>query len=431
MIIINQLLRKLIIKRLHYTCIFILVVIILLNKLLVNKRNEVSTTSYNPAIYRNLDMTFTQICESLLNTEPNQTFAKQYEQYSTKQHYIDQWKALNDCTIIRNSFKYLLWSNKEELDYPIGFTFTVYENIERVARLLRLLYRPHNLYCIHVDRKASDDFYHSIINLARCFGKNVEIIKRSQSVSVKWGYFSVLDSFLKCTKIMLNNTKIQWKYVMNINGKELPLRTNWELIKALKALNGANIVGCTIKNGPKKRVPRRKPSFNVTWIKGSFLAVLRREFVTYIHTSPYSIELLNILREEQHLKKIPDEMFLSTLAYNPQLQAPGACKEFYPPNENDSQSTFVSRFVLWKPKQCVTGRRYHTICMLGVQHLYNLTKRQEFFVNKFQNGFYDAAYDCLEYWILKKMQNERVTGRLDPTFNAKFYAELHCSKNHI
>ncbi|CAH8446868.1 unnamed protein product [Schistosoma turkestanicum] len=426
MIILNTIFRRLFVKRLHYICLFILIVIIVLNKIVDNKRDEWSILDNKILAYQNLDVKLTKICESFINTEPNQTFAKQYEHYSTEQHLLYQWKSLNDCTIFQK-----LWISKEELNYPIGFAFAVYENIDRVARLLRLLYRPHNLYCIHVDRNASDRFYQSVVDLAKCYGTNVEIIKRSQSVSVKWGYFSVLDSFLKCTQIMLNNTKIDWKYVMNINGKELPLHTNWEIIKALKALNGSNIVGCTIKNGPKKRLPSRKPSFNVTWIKGSFLVALRKEFVSYVHTNPYAIELLNILREEQHLMKIPDEMFFSTLAYNPQLSAPGACQDFYPPNENDNQSTFVSRFVIWKPKKCVTGKRYHTVCMLGVQHLYNLTKRQEFFANKFHTGFYDAAYDCLEYWILKKMRNERLTGRLDSTFNPQFYAELHCSKNHI
>ncbi|CAH8463980.1 unnamed protein product [Schistosoma guineensis] len=428
---LNTIYRRLFIKKLYYICLFILFIIILFNKTINNKINELSILYNYSLTYQNLDMNLTNICESFLNIEPNQLVARQYENYSTKQHLLYSWKSMNDCKLFRKSFQYLLWINKEELNYPIAFAFTVYENIDRIARLLRLLYRPYNLYCIHVDRNTSNEFYQSIVDLAKCFGNNIEIIKRSHSVSVKWGYFSVLDSFLKCTQIMLNNTKIQWKYVMNINGKELPLRTNWELIKALKALNGANIIGCTTKNGPKKRIPRRKPSFNVTWIKGSFLVALRKEFVRYVHTNSNSIELLNILREEQHLMKIPDEMFFSTLAYNPQLFAPGACREFYPPNENDNQSTFVSRFVIWKPKRCATGKRYHTICMLGVQHLYNLTKRQEFFANKFHNGFYDTAYDCLEYWILKKMKNERLTGRLDPTFNPQFYADLHCSKNHI
>ncbi|CAH8471159.1 unnamed protein product [Schistosoma rodhaini] len=431
MIIMNIISRRLFIKKLHYICLFILFVIIIFNKTINNKIDNLSTLHNRSLTYQNIDLELIKICETFLNKEPNQTLAKQYQYYSTKQHLLYQWKSINDCNIFREPLNYLLWMNKEELNYPLGFVFTVYENIERIARLLRLLYRPYNLYCIHVDRNTSNEFYQSIIDLAKCFGNNIEIIQRSQSVSVKWGYFSVLDSFLKCTQIMLNNTKIQWKYVMNINGKELPLRSNWELIKALKALNGANIIGCTIKNGPKKRIPRRKPSFNVTWIKGSFLVALRREFVSYVHMNPNSIELLNILREEQHLMKIPDEMFFSTLAYNPQLLAPGACKEFYPPNENDNHSTFVSRYVIWKPKRCATGKRYHTICMLGVQHLYNLTKRQEFFANKFYNGFYDSAYDCLEYWILKKMMNEHLTGRLDPTFNPQFYAELHCSKNHI
>ncbi|CAH8459463.1 unnamed protein product [Heterobilharzia americana] len=255
---------------------------------------------YRPfgSVYQNLDRKLTDICEAFLHTTPNQSFAQQYAHYSTHSHLLYKWNTFNDCKVFQDSLKHLSWSSREESSYPIGFAFTVYEDIERVARLIRLLYRSHNLYCIHVDRKASDEFYQSVIDLANCLGSNVQVITRSDSVSVQWGYFSVLDSFLKCTQLMLNNTKIKWKYVLNVNGKELPLRTNWELIKALKSLNGANVIGGTIKNGPKKRIPLRKPSFHVTWIKGSFLVALRREFVKYVHTNPKSIELLTILKRK-------------------------------------------------------------------------------------------------------------------------------------
>ncbi|CAH8834130.1 unnamed protein product [Trichobilharzia szidati] len=429
MIIREQRLPKFSLKTSSFICFLIgfPITLITVNMILVTKREFPHLQN----IYQNIDGKLSEICELFLHTIPNQTFAKQFEHYSTENHHLlNKWTPMSNCKFPLNTLKYSFWSSEEEINFPIGFAFAVYEDIDRIARLLRLLYRPHNLYCIHVDRSTSDEFYQSVIHLASCFGSNVQVINRSQSITVKWGYFSVLDSFLKCTQLMLNNTEVDWKYVLNTNGKELPLRTNWELVKALKALNGANVIGGTMKNGPKGRIPKRKPSFNVTWVKGSFLVALRREFVQYIHTNPKPIELLNILKGEEHLRKIPDEMFFSTLAYNPQLNAPGGCKEFHSPKDNDPSTRFVSRYVVWKPKYCATGKRYHTICMLGVQHLYNLSRSEEFFANKFYTGFYDTAYDCLEYWILKKMKNEYLTGRVDATFNVQFYSELYCSRNH-
>uniref|UniRef100_A0A5K3G5T2 PSD1 domain-containing protein n=2 Tax=Mesocestoides corti TaxID=53468 RepID=A0A5K3G5T2_MESCO len=33
-----------------------------------------------------------------------------------------------------------------------------------------------------------------------------------------------------------------WKYLVNLVGQDFPLRTNMELVAALKALNGSNLV---------------------------------------------------------------------------------------------------------------------------------------------------------------------------------------------
>ncbi len=40
----------------------------------------------------------------------------------------------------------------EERGFPLAFSVLLYEEAEQAERLLRAVYRPHNVYCIHVDR---------------------------------------------------------------------------------------------------------------------------------------------------------------------------------------------------------------------------------------------------------------------------------------
>lgn len=41
-----------------------------------------------------------------------------------------------------------------ELQRPLAFSISMHANVSQTIRLLRMLYWPHNIYCIHVDAKA-------------------------------------------------------------------------------------------------------------------------------------------------------------------------------------------------------------------------------------------------------------------------------------
>ncbi|KAL7054235.1 hypothetical protein AAHC03_026243 [Spirometra sp. Aus1] len=64
----------------------------------------------------------------------------------------------------------------EERDFPIGFILAVNKSINQVARLLRLIYRPQNVYATHVDRKTLQEFYDAVQEIAKCFGANVGVV---------------------------------------------------------------------------------------------------------------------------------------------------------------------------------------------------------------------------------------------------------------
>ena len=125
-----------------------------------------------------------------------------------------------------------------EADFPVAYSLQVYKDIEMVERLLRSVYRPQNLYCIHVDTKTGDDFFTAVKAIAGCFDNVVLPVRR---VNVTWGHLTVLEADLRCMDALWRSGK-PWKYFINLTGQELPLKTNYEIVRVLTAYNGANDV---------------------------------------------------------------------------------------------------------------------------------------------------------------------------------------------
>lgn len=58
-----------------------------------------------------------------------------------------------------------------------------------MERLLRAVYRPHNVYCVHVDRKSDDAFHTSIRLMISCLPN---VVLADKSFGVEWGTSTVL-----------------------------------------------------------------------------------------------------------------------------------------------------------------------------------------------------------------------------------------------
>ncbi len=149
-------------------------------------------------------------------------------------------KTASDCGTFKRTRQYIPQPlNDEEAGFPIAFSIVMYKDVEHVERLLRAIYRPQNYYCIHVDAKSPEETYMAMKTIAVCFD-NVVMAPR---VYVEWGEVSVLDAELVCMEKLLKFPK--WTYLLNLAGQEWPLKTNWELVKILKAYNGANDIETT------------------------------------------------------------------------------------------------------------------------------------------------------------------------------------------
>jgi len=74
--------------------------------------------------------------------------------------------------------------SREEASFPLAFSIAMYTDVEQTERLLRSIYHPHNLYCIHVDTKSSLLVHRTVTAIARCF-HNVWVATHLDKI--KWG----------------------------------------------------------------------------------------------------------------------------------------------------------------------------------------------------------------------------------------------------
>jgi hypothetical protein len=207
------------------------------------------------------------------------------------------------------------------MKFPLAFTILVDENAEQLERLLRVIYRPQNIYCIHVDSKSSATLKAAIESIVNCFD-NVFMPRKTQKVY--WGHFSLLRAQLNCMSDMLNldslinvekhplfenKRVVEWKYWLNLPSTFLPMRTNLELTRILSMYNGANDVHI-IKDASKWksrhetlhklnskgnmrsiRFPKSDPPFNFIVLTGSNYIAASRLFADYIINSNYGKKL--------------------------------------------------------------------------------------------------------------------------------------------
>ena len=186
-----------------------------------------------------------EVCRPLLGGDAdNSVLAPPTTTSMTVGDYVQL--ASTDCGCFRSRLDYFTPADTtpEERAFPIAFSLLTYENLEQTERLLRLVYRPHNLYCIHVDRKSNEEMHRGIEAVAACL-PNVMVAR--PAINVKWGAITVLQAEMLCMGYLLAHSGVQWKYFINLVGRDLPLRTNEELVEILEAYGGANDIHGTRK----------------------------------------------------------------------------------------------------------------------------------------------------------------------------------------
>lgn len=108
--------------------------------------------------------------------------------------------------------------------------------MQNFERLLRAIYAPQNIYCVHVDKKSKASFHSAVRAIVSCF-PNVFMV--SQPVNVVYASWSRVQADINCMAD-LYNSNTNWKYFINVCGQDFPLKTNWEIVQMLRLLRGGN-----------------------------------------------------------------------------------------------------------------------------------------------------------------------------------------------
>ena len=186
-------------------------------------------------------------CAALFAADPDQLKkASEFQLRNSKiaispEYYTS--KTRNCSAFVRDRRYALSPANEEEATFPLAYSIIIYKDVEQFERLLRAVYRPQNVYCVHVDGKSSVAIRTAVKSISGCFD-NVFLL--TPSFSVQWGTYSVLEPELACMKKLLKKNK-KWKYFINLTGQEFPLKTNWQIVRILKVFNGTNNMEGTVE----------------------------------------------------------------------------------------------------------------------------------------------------------------------------------------
>ena len=350
-----------------------------------------------------------------------------------KYNSCDLHQIFDNCLAVQQSYIYGKDRvSLEEKQFPLAFAMKIHTSANQAHRLLRIIYRKHNVYCIHVDKKAPSDIFNYFRHIGDCFDNIIVIDDR---VSVVYSSIKQIEAEFRCVDAMLNSSH-KWKYYINLSGQEFMLRTNLELVRILKLLNGSNEVESYVMSKERHKFQRRtiinrnhamitkerKEPFdrNVSLRKGSAYGMLTREFLHFARTD------LQAQRFFQWLQDVyaPEEMIWATLNAFP--NAPGGTKR----EVTSMGNTFISRAVIWESEnrfKC-NGKYVHWVCIYGLFDLEWLKRHRNIVANKFYESYQPLSLDCLEMEIYQRTMGPTGEGE---RFNLSRYHDIMSIHSNI
>lgn len=361
-------------------------------------------------------------------------FAGDKEEAERIKEESELWKnALSDdkflerscnCTWLRYELTNNLYNTVLEREIPMAYIFVINGRPQSVFRNLKLLYRPQNTFCINFDTKSPPPFKQIFKNIGRCF-ENIMIGSKQEDII--WGYYTIMEAQLNCHYDLLKYRESQppsgqWKYVINLCGKELPLMSPHEMVSRLSVLNGsASIIPkrVTSRNvydwkrisnkvkyswwygGPRKTNEKLESiPFNLTYYKSSSYSILSPKFVRFLLTDPIALVVHNYFTKAMH----SEEHFYATLFM--MSSVPGG----YDPKFKDLYVRAAhSTWQLSEHNEPCCGIVVNSICIITAGDLPMIMRTSEnrtLFHNKYLMESDHTAMDCLEERIVEKNKLE-------------------------
>lgn len=382
-------------------------------------------------------------CKKLINGDQN--YIKLQSQ--TRITYKDPEKLLMDCNSIkeRNYFADKALSN-EENKYPLAYARIVYKDYRFLEAELATNYHPQNFYCFAVDSKASDIFLKRIKSLAKCF-PNIIIPTIRYSVD-REGHFTE-NAFMSCLE-ELSKKQYKWEYIFTLLNYDLQIKTNQEIIKILKLLEGANDVEYEFKNQDKQNMTKSlNNKFNWTFkdlnlfkdeklnyqvdnkgkplslklSKGYVQTSLARPFVDFI---TQKLNLNKMIEQLNSWDNGAHELFFQSLVASDGLKAPNGFT--HKCIEKKVDVPYITRFSIWgKSSKCHSRHLIKNICIFGIEDLAtNIRDSKYLFINKMSPDFDFGAILCWHEEMRSRTLVDKGVNRL----NIKYYQNWPQTRFH-
>ena len=338
-------------------------------------------------------------------------------------------KKLNsNCWSTSKDFSSNFYVSEIEKEFPIAFEMLIYYKpvrIQQYIRLLKNIYRPQNVYCIHIDKKAPQWWSQSLKDFANCF-PNV-IIARNP-LNVVYASSAILYAHFKCFHELLESNR-DWKYVISLHGTEIPLVTNRQIVEVLQKMNGSNIVtkgveavkqkaynswlthkAVPLKNNVRITKEKLGPipySISVYKSAASANSALSKEFVNFIFTDKRALAFA------QYLNKVKTavEFFFSTINLFP--DAPGGLhtlpRRFKMPLIAQ-RDWMISKSQFMIKGYCEGRKIVNSMCIVSIRDLPRLRKASEnmswWFHNKYFIEYDHVVMDCIENLLIQRNVKE-------------------------
>ncbi|ELW71203.1 Beta-1,3-galactosyl-O-glycosyl-glycoprotein beta-1,6-N-acetylglucosaminyltransferase 7 [Tupaia chinensis] len=258
----------------------------------------------------------------------------------------------------------------------------IQEELATFVQLLRAIYAPQNVYCVHVDEKAPKKFKTAVHTLVNCF-ENVFISSENEKAASAG--FPRLQAEINCMKDLVH-AKLQWSYVINLRGQDFPIKTNKEIIRHIRSkwtdkniapgvIQTPNAKAQTSQSHPElspeghiRVSPHRRfkdePLHNVTIYSGSAHYILTRKFVEFLLTDVRAKAMLQWAKG----MRSPEQHYWVTLSRLRGHYVQDACV-FGPgdlPWIIQSPSLFASKFEpSAEPLVVLCLERWHRLRVLG------------------------------------------------------------------
>ncbi|XP_030621166.1 beta-1,3-galactosyl-O-glycosyl-glycoprotein beta-1,6-N-acetylglucosaminyltransferase 3 [Chanos chanos] len=306
--------------------------------------------------------------------------------------------------------------SKEERDFPIAYSMVIHEKIEMFERLLRAIYTPQNVYCVHVDQKSSEAFVKAVRAIVSCL-PNVFVASKLESVV--YASWSRVQADLNCMKDLLKSP-VRWRYLLNTCGSDFPIKTNAEIVRSLKVLNGKNSMESEVTNEYKKGrwqfhhnvtnsvvrtgVKKSPPPISTPMYSGNAYIVVSRDFVEHLFQSAE----VQVFMEWEKDTYSPDEHMWATLQRMPAVPGSNPANRKYDMSDMNS----IARLVKWSylegslkdgaPYPPCAGVYRHAVCVYGAGDLKWMLQKHHLIANKFDPEVDDLAIKCLELYLRHK-----------------------------